>query len=232
MTSQRHTVCGWSGRQPAGTGGLSAKAASNRVADAELLRAARDCVLANGVRRSTLTEIARRAGVSRMTLYRRFPDVHSMVTALMTAEFSGILRRARAEEGTGTARRRLVTATIRCVRLLQSDPLLRRVLETDAELLLPYLVDRLGSTQRAAEHFLHTYLVEGHEDGSIRRSDPATQTRVLLMIAQSLVISARPAADGTDLQSLSAELARLLDAALQPETPNPLDLSPEVTEPR
>ncbi|CAM5511644.1 hypothetical protein SHIRM173S_11244 [Streptomyces hirsutus] len=36
-----------------------------------MLDAVRDCVLAVGVRRTTLTDVARRAGVCRMTLYRR-----------------------------------------------------------------------------------------------------------------------------------------------------------------
>ena len=40
-----------------------------------VLDAARACVLAVGVRRTTVTDVARRAGVSRMTLYRRFPDL-------------------------------------------------------------------------------------------------------------------------------------------------------------
>ena len=39
--------------------------------DDVLLDAARACVLAVGVRRTTFSDVARRAGVSRMTLYRR-----------------------------------------------------------------------------------------------------------------------------------------------------------------
>jgi AcrR family transcriptional regulator len=194
-----------------------ARPAANRVADAELLRAARECVLANGVRRTTLTEIARRAGVSRMTLYRRFPDVDNLVTTLMTVEFGEILQLARAGEATGTARHRLVAATVHGVRLLRSAPLLQRVLETDAELLLPYLVERLGSTQLAAEGFIHEYVVRGHADGSIRRADPAVQARALLLLVQSFVVSAGPAASGIDPTALADELARLLDAALRPE---------------
>ncbi|QUH00001.1 TetR/AcrR family transcriptional regulator [Saccharopolyspora erythraea] len=193
--------------------------APNRVGDAELLTAARECVLDLGVRRSTLAEIARRARVSRMTLYRRFPDVDSLVTALMTTEFAEILHHARAAEGTGSARNRLVNAMLRCVRLLRSAPLLRRVLETDAELLLPYLVEQLGSTQLAAERFLRDYLVQGHLDGSIRRADPAAQSRALLMTLQSFVVSTGPAEAGVDPGALVDELAHLLDAALRPEAP-------------
>ncbi len=210
MAPQCHTV------ERAGPASPPRAAAPNRVEDADLLAAARECVLARGVRRSTLTEIARRAGVSRMTLYRRFPDVHSVVTALITGEFTANLRRARVEAGTGTARERLVRATVRCVELLRSDPLLRRVLATDPDMLLPYLVERLGTAQRAAEAFATEYLVEGHREGSIRRGDPSVQSRALLLAAQSFVISALPAAVDVDTGSLTDELTVILDAALRP----------------
>lgn len=194
----------------------STRSAPNRVGEAELLRAARECVLVNGVRRTTLTGIARRAGVSRMTLYRRFPDVDSVVTALMTVEFGEILDLARAAEPTGNVRQRLVSATVHGVRLLQAAPLLQRVLEADAELLLPYLVQRLGSTQLAAEGFLREYLVEGHADGSIRPGDPAVQARSLLLLVQSFVVTAGPATSDIDPDDLAAELTKLLDGALRP----------------
>lgn len=187
------------------------------MTDAELLKAARECVLRNGVRRSTLTDIARLAGVSRMTLYRRFPDVHSIVTKLMTSEFSAVLHRARDEEGSGTARERLITALSRCIRFLQEDPLLRRVLETDPELLLPYLVDELGSTQLIAERFLRQYLAQGHADGSIRSGDLTAQARMLLMMAQTIVISNRPVTSGIDPHTVTDELVRALEGALQPQ---------------
>ena len=59
-----------------------------------VLDAVRDCVLAVGVRRTTLTDVARRAGVSRMTLYRRWPDVRTLVGDLMTREWVDVATRA------------------------------------------------------------------------------------------------------------------------------------------
>ncbi|MFC7341290.1 TetR/AcrR family transcriptional regulator [Saccharopolyspora griseoalba] len=193
-----------------------ARRPANRVDDAELLRAARECVLANGLRRTTLTDVARRAGVSRMTLYRRFPDVDSMVTRLVTAEFGEILQLARAAEPAGDARHRLVAGVVRGIRLLHEAPLLQRVLETDGELLLPYLVERLGSTQLAAEAMLHEHLAAGHADGSVRSGDPAVQARSLLLLVQSFVISAGPATGDIPAEALTDELTHLLDGALHP----------------
>ncbi|RRO15385.1 TetR/AcrR family transcriptional regulator [Saccharopolyspora rhizosphaerae] len=216
MESDCHSI----ERVPARPASPGRRQAANRVDEADLLRAARECVLVNGVRRTTLTEVARTAGVSRMTLYRRFPDVGSMVTTLVTAEFGEVLQQARRAEGTGDARQRLVSGMVRGIRLLHEAPLLQRVLETDAELLLPYLVERLGSTQVAADGFLREHLAAGHADGSIRPGDVAVQARSLLLLTQSFVISAVPAAKDLDLDALTDELTLLLDGALQPRSPS------------
>ena len=47
--------------------------------DVAILDATRACVVDFGVRRTTLTEVARRAGVSRPTVYRRWPDTGSLI---------------------------------------------------------------------------------------------------------------------------------------------------------
>ncbi|GAA0217344.1 TetR/AcrR family transcriptional regulator [Saccharothrix mutabilis subsp. mutabilis] len=185
---------------------------SQRHSDDALLDAARDCVVEVGVRRTTLTDIAKRAGVSRMTLYRRFPDVRTLVRALMTREFTALL--ARVEDPGGTARERLVGRAIAGIRLLAADPLMRRVLDLDAELMLPYLVQRLGSTQRLIEAFLLGEVEAGHADGSIRPGDPRAQARLVLLTTQSMVLSVRPATTDLDFDALLAELAAFLNAAL------------------
>ncbi|ONI90451.1 TetR family transcriptional regulator [Saccharothrix sp. ALI-22-I] len=185
---------------------------SQRHSDDALLDAARDCVVQVGVRRTTLTDIAKRAGVSRMTLYRRFPDVGTLVRALMTREFTALLQRITVT-GDNT-RQRLVAQAIASIRLLAADPLMRRVLDLDAELMLPYLVQRLGSTQKLVEAFLVAQIEAGHADGSIRAGSPAAQARLVLLTTQSLVLSIRPATTDLDFEELLAELATYLDAAL------------------
>jgi AcrR family transcriptional regulator len=184
----------------------------HRVADDVLLDAARECVLSVGVRRTTLTDIAKRAGTSRMTVYRRFPGVTSVVAALMTREFGTLLRDAGDTTG-GTARERLVGASVLAARRLVADPLLRSVLDRDAELLLPYLVQRVGGTQRLAEKFITEQLTAGHADGSVRQAPVAAQTRVLYLTVQAFVISHRQDVADDDLLT---ELAASLDHGLRP----------------
>lgn len=186
---------------------------SQRHTEESLLDATRECVLEVGVRRTTLTDVAKRAGVSRMTLYRRYPDVDHLVRSLMTREFAALLGNT---HGTGNAREQLVSRAVDAIRLLSANPLMQRVLALDAELMLPYLVDRLGSTQRLVEEFLVAQIEEGHLDGSIRFGDAKTQARVVLLTTQSMVLSTRPATSGLDFTSLLDELARQLDGALRP----------------
>ena len=95
-------------------------------------------IVARGWRRSTLTDVARRAGVSRMTIYRRWPDMQSLVADLMTREWSGLAGRADDRVG----RERLAVGVAATVAALRGNELFRTIVEVDPELLLPYLLQR------------------------------------------------------------------------------------------
>jgi AcrR family transcriptional regulator len=158
-----------------------------------LLRATRDCVLDVGVRRTTLAEVARRAGVSRMTAYRTCGDRDTLVNAMLTAELVGALERVTAATATlPTARERLVESAVRLVATIAGNPVYRRILELDPELLLPMVVDRFGSTQRAVIDAVTEQVRAGRRDGSVRRGLSASQMAEHLVVAlQGFVLSAR-----------------------------------------
>lgn len=182
-----------------------------------LLDAAMECVLAVGVRRTTLSDVARTAGVSRMTLYRRFPDVRGMLSALITREFGKILSAATdAARGEATARGQLVVASVHTLRALAANPFMHAVIERDAEMLLPYIFERVGTSQRMTEEYLHAQLAAGHADGSVRQAPPKVQARTVFLLLQPYVFTIRPSTSDIDLEDLLAELGRLLDAALRP----------------
>ncbi len=196
---------------------------SNRHTDAVVLDAVRDCVLAVGVRRTTLTDVARRAGVSRMTLYRRYPDVDALVRDLMTREFGAVLDGARDAAHNGVrkagARGRAVATTVAAVARLRANALFRRVIDVDPELLLPYVTDRLGSTQWIAAEHLADGIRTGQEDGSVRAGDVRALAYGVLLLVQPFVYSARIVADVLDDAALDRELTLVLDRYLAPGTP-------------
>lgn len=191
-----------------------------RTADDAVLDAARDCVLAVGVRRTTLTDIARRAGVSRMTLYRRWPDVRTIVGDLMTREWVGTALAARPADGSRPARERFVEGLVDGVTALRSHPLMRKIIEVDPELLLPYMLDRCGTSQLALLEFFEEALREGHRDGSVRPGHPARQARAVLLLAQSFALSSRTVTDPADPdlndEAFDTELRHILERTLSP----------------
>ncbi|AOW90558.1 MULTISPECIES: TetR/AcrR family transcriptional regulator [Streptomyces] len=186
-----------------------------------VLDAVRDCVLAVGVRRTTMTDVARRAGVSRMTLYRRWPDVRSLVGDLMTREWiavaTGAVPEARPDTGT---RPRIVDGMVAGVEAFRAHPLFRKIVDVDPELLLPYVLDRRGASQEALLDLLADALREGHADGSVRRAHPQRQARSLLLVVQSHALSLRTMTDEDDTEltsaALLAELRTILERILAP----------------
>jgi AcrR family transcriptional regulator len=194
---------------------------NRRGDDNTVLDAARDCVLAVGVRRTTLTDVARRAGVSRMTLYRRWPDVRALVGDVMTREFVAVaLGAAPGPEDTRPGRARLVDGLVAGVAAFRAHPLLCKILEVDPELLLPYLVDRRGASQDALLGFVRDGLRAGHDDGSIRRDHLVRQSRAVLLTVQSFALSLQTMTDDSDPEladtAFHDELRHILERTLTP----------------
>ena len=175
-----------------------------------MLEAARACVLAVGVRRTTFSDVARRAGVSRMTLYRRFPDLETLLSTLMTWEFGRVVADAREAGGAGSCRERAVAMVATAARRLHEDPLFARLLDVDPELLLPYVTVRLGGMQRLAIAGLAAELEDGRGDGSVRDGDAETLARGIELIARGFVLARDPELDAW------SELARAVDGYLRP----------------
>lgn len=180
-----------------------------------ILDATRASVIDFGIRRTTLTDVARRAGVSRMTVYRRYPDVDAVLRDLMTREFGAAMTEVTTRVGGDDGRSRLIARLVATVEAFRTSPLMAKVVEAEPELLLPYVLGRMGETQRAGAALALQDLVDGQADGSIRAGDQQTMAHLLLLIVQSVVLSAGIAED-VDEPALLDELARLLDAGLRP----------------
>jgi AcrR family transcriptional regulator len=180
------------------------------------LDAARACILDVGWRRTTLTEVARRAGVSRMTIYRAWPDMPSVLGDLMTREWGDVVAEAVAEadEALGpdaTAADRIVTEVVATVQALREDELFVRIVELDPQLLLPYLLTRRGRSQQAIAELTADRIREGQDDGSVRAGEPVAMARALLLAAHGFVLSVRTMVDDEVSEAaLDAELEHLV----------------------
>ena len=190
-----------------------------RHSDDKILDAAQSALLDLGLRNTTLAEVARRAGASRMTLYRRYPDIDTLLTEVLGRQLIRVVRHnaglLETLDGGRSARELLVSGTVEVVRAFHGDLLMHKILESDAEFLLPYLTREFGPLQHYALDLLSVRLEQGHEDGSIRQGSVALQARTVMLTAQSFVISARTAGP-VPVDRLLEELSGMLDAYLRP----------------
>ncbi len=182
--------------------------------DQAILRAARDAVIEFGVRRTTLTEVAKRAGVSRPTVYRRWPHTGALVADLLVLELREIA--VANVPATGPGRKRLVTAIVAGSAQMRSNPVFGKIFRADTDIMLTYVFERLGRNQRKLITLFATVIQEGQRDGSIRDGDSRQMATMLLLITQSAVQSAGTVEDWLDAEHLDIELAHAIDAYLAP----------------
>jgi AcrR family transcriptional regulator len=174
-----------------------------------ILAAAASCVVDFGVDRVTLAEIARRAGVSRPTVYRRWPDTKSVVAALLTQHITGVLRDAPLR---GEDRKSLVRQIVTVADLLRRDELVMSLLHS--ELAPIYITERLGASQQMLIDALAERLRAAQRHGSVRAGDPLRMATMVLLIAQSTIQSERIVRPILDADALAAELAHSLNGYL------------------
>ena len=181
------------------------------------LDAARDCILDVGWRRTTLTEVARRAGVSRMTIYRAWSDMGSLLGDLMTREWVGVAAATRVAAIDTTTPTGIAAAALATVRALRDNELFVRIVELDPDLLLPYLFSRRGRSQEALIEILAAEIASGQASGAIRAGDAVLMARSLTLAAHGFVFSALTMTDGQiDVADLDTEYVRLVTGSLVP----------------
>jgi AcrR family transcriptional regulator len=178
-----------------------------------ILDAAASCVLAYGVDRVTLAEIARRAGVSRPTIYRRWPDTQALLAALLTARIVGVLRDVPSR---GDGREALVERIVGVAERLRHDDVVMSVFHSAPELAMVYIAERLGTSQQILINAVAAELKVAQRDGSVRAADPRQLAAMCLLITQSTIQSAQIVEPILDADALAVELAHSLNGYLRP----------------
>lgn len=178
-----------------------------------ILDAAASCVLSYGADRVTLAEIARRAGISRPTVYRRFPDTRSILAALLTLR---ITRALDAVPSGGVGRKLLVARVIAVADLLRRDEVIMTVLHQAPDMAMVYLSERLGTSQQILLDTVAGEIKSAQDEGSVRSGEARELAAMSLLITQSTILSADLIKPILDTEPLAAELAHALNGYLKP----------------
>lgn len=111
-----------------------------------ILRATLEQAELVGMRRTTMEDVARRSGVGRATLYRRFPTKASLTDAIVLAEARRFMEgSAQAYARGDTLEDSMVYDTVFSVTFMREHTLLNKLLHTEPETILPSLTIDAGA---------------------------------------------------------------------------------------
>ena len=137
----------------------------------------------------------------------------------MTREWGRVVNEAVATLDPGAdPLHRITEGVVAIVRGLRADELLRRIVDLDPEVLLPYLLDRRGRSQDYLATSLAGLIRKGQRHESIREGDADVLARSLLLACHGFALSAHTMTDsdaGTpsrdaDVSAFDRELGHLV----------------------
>jgi AcrR family transcriptional regulator len=180
-------------------------AGSQRILDAALQLAA-----ASGLKNLTMDDVARRAGVGRMTVYRRFGSRTALIDALAVRECRSCLTTISASlapaAGAGERLAALFTATVTVIR---EHPLLARLASFEPEALLFELTRDDSAVFRLVRDFLVGIIEHGQDAGELAPGDPELLAELAVRLGASFVLipeTVLPIADERAVRALIAPL--------------------------
>lgn len=156
--------------------------------DEPLLVAAREEIVRHGLRRATVADIARRAEVSRVTVYRRLGDKDAIIRAVVTREISAFVPGALLGLADMAAEEQIVELFVAAVLEFQRNEVAQALLEYEPELLLELLdADRSGE-MRAIRDATAALLTGVPFGGAQRLLEVALRLTATLLVAPSDVL--------------------------------------------
>lgn len=199
-------------RQP--TGGSAALSSPEWDATQTRILDAADALLQRrGVHGLTIAELSRRAGLSRPTIYRNWDDADDVVRSALLRRVIGILDdlphpvRSRAE---------LVDSVLTFISRFRADAVYARLLADEPESFTRYTLHRVGQSQRRILRWLGTAIGGAQHGDDVRGDSPDDMAVMLLLIAQSAVLSHGTVAELIDEAAWQHELRAALDGYLRP----------------
>ncbi|WP_433327378.1 TetR/AcrR family transcriptional regulator [Spirillospora sp. CA-294931] len=170
-----------------------------------------------GVRRFTIDDVARRVGVSRVTIYRHFPKKDVLLSALMMREMHRFLTKTEAViSAQPTPEDKLAEGLLFCLDFLRGHRLLNRLLRTEPELILPHLTTKGSPLIAEARQWIAGQTRAEIEAGRIAIPDLEVDifAELIVRTVLSLVLTPETVIPLDD----PAARRRLIDAYLRPLT--------------
>ena len=167
----------------------------------------------HGIRRTSMEDVARRAGVSRMTVFRRFASKQRLVEIVIAREVNrGMQELDLLWEGAETLEDRLVAGFEFAGRYVRGHPLFDRLLRSEPEVLLPPLTLDGGPVLELYRSLIAHRLQAEVNAGRATTSDIDGVAEVIARLAISLLLTR----DGTITLEDPNSVRRLVNLTVLP----------------
>jgi len=180
--------------------------------NARILDAAFACAERFGVGKTTMSDVARAAGLSRQTLYRYFASKHDLTAALVLREEEKLIVEVRAAaEPHEDLRPALEAAFVTCLKFFRNHPLLTRVMTVEPLQLLPFLTVEGNPVIELGSRTMEDVLTDRLPNASQILIHRAAETCARVLTSHAIT----PSRD--DMEEVAASLAELLCHGLAKE---------------
>lgn len=143
-----------------------------------------------GLRRTSLDRVAKAAGVSRITLFRRFANRDALIGAVVfragqrfVSEFDAAVPKE------GPLEDRFAQGVVTAARMVSADPLLGRLMQTDPEDVLPHLSTHAEGFIALGRGYLVSVLASARADGLRISGDIEWLAEVFVRLVHSMMLA-------------------------------------------
>ncbi|MFC3456106.1 TetR/AcrR family transcriptional regulator [Amycolatopsis speibonae] len=183
-----------------------------------LLDAAYEQFCRMGIRRSTMEDVARRAGVSRITAYRRFATKDALVEQVVRREFRRYFDQFLLDiQQAETAADRVVLGFASALRAIRRNPLIGGLMAVEPEVLVPSMVSDGGNTLAAVQRFVAGQLRREQQAGNVSEDvDVELVAELMTRVSASFLITPSQVVDLDDDEQVREVARRFLVPMLRP----------------
>ena len=188
---------------------------------ARILDAAFEVFCWLGIQRFTMEDVARRAGVSRITVYRRFETKGALVDQLIRREIRRYFDEFRRDvEHADTAADRVVLGFVSSLRAFRSNPLIGGLMAADPRALAPSTIGDGGRTLATVREFVAGQLRREQEAGNVASTvNVDVVAELMVRVCSSFLVIASHIVDLDDDDELGDVARQFLVPMLGPEPP-------------
>ncbi|KAA9155654.1 TetR/AcrR family transcriptional regulator [Amycolatopsis acidicola] len=211
---------------PAGSDSLLERAytdAVEQVDDTDQIRgrvldAAYEQFCRMGIQRSTMEDVAKRAGVSRITVYRRFANKDALVEQVVRREFRRYFDQFLVDiKQAETAADRLVLGFVSSLRAIRRNPLIGGLLDAEPNLLVQSMITDDGAILATVRQFVAGQLRQEQHAGTMpAETDADLAAEMMVRVSASFLAIPSRLIDLDDEEQLAAVARKFLVPMLQP----------------